>query len=317
VDAPALPDNEAARLAVLRSLNILDTQADEHFDRITRIAAITFNVPTALVSLVDADRQWFKSCFGLDASETPRDISFCGHAILHDEAFVVEDATKDPRFADNPLVVDEPKLRFYAGRPLKYNGVFIGTLCVIDYKPRTFSETDRIILKDLASLVVEEIRVRDLALTDELTGICNRRGFIVKCHHMLEVAKRNQLEFDLVFVDLNKFKKINDAYGHAEGDEVLKHFAASLLDVCRQSDLPARLAGDEFALLINSNESSVLKNVMERLKAAFSARLEAKPYNVDFSYGVAEYHSDEKTDIDALLAQADTVMYRHKKGLQP
>jgi len=115
---PAIPDNETQRLAALHALDVLDTPPEERFDRITRIAARLMDVPICLVTLVDANRQWFKSCIGLDASETPRDISFCGHAILAPEALVIPDAAADPRFADNPLVAGEPRIRFYAGEPL-------------------------------------------------------------------------------------------------------------------------------------------------------------------------------------------------------
>lgn len=115
---PAKPLDEATRLDTLRALNILDTLPEERFDRLTRLAKRLFGVPIALVSLVDEDRQWFKSCQGLHASETSRDISFCGHAILGDDIFLIPNAAADERFHDNPLVTDEPHIRFYAGCPL-------------------------------------------------------------------------------------------------------------------------------------------------------------------------------------------------------
>ncbi|MFM5486675.1 GAF domain-containing protein, partial [Aeromonas veronii] len=118
MQSPVVPDNERLRLDALRRLAILDSPAEERFDRITRMARNMFDVPIALVSLVDENRQWFKSCCGLPVLETPRDISFCGHAILGEELFVVEDAAQDPRFSDNPLVTGEPHIRFYAGHPL-------------------------------------------------------------------------------------------------------------------------------------------------------------------------------------------------------
>lgn len=140
---PATPRDERTRLETLRSLKLLDTSPSERFDRLTRIARRMFGVPISLVSLVDENRQWFKSRQGLDATETPRDISFCGHAILDDDIFIVPDATKDNRFVDNPLVTDNPNIRFYAGVPLRVsNGSKIGTLCIIDEKPREFSEED-------------------------------------------------------------------------------------------------------------------------------------------------------------------------------
>jgi GAF domain-containing protein len=133
MESPDIPSNEEHRLATLRSLGILDTSHEERFDRVTRMSKRLFDVPIALVSLVDESRQWFKSSAGLDTLETPRDIAFCGHAILDENIFHVPDATKDPRFADNPLVTGPPDIRFYAGRPLHApNGDRMGTLCIID-----------------------------------------------------------------------------------------------------------------------------------------------------------------------------------------
>ena len=154
---PALPRNEAARLEALRGINILDTPPEERFDRITRIAAALFDVPIALVSLVDAERQWFKSHHGLDALETRRAISFCGHAILQDGVFHVADAAKDARFKDNPLVTGAPNIRFYAGLPLHVGGEAIGTLCLIDSKPRDFDAADRMKLDGLARWVEQTL----------------------------------------------------------------------------------------------------------------------------------------------------------------
>ena len=157
----AVPSDEAARLAALQRYDILDTPPEAGFDRVTRLAAQLFDVPIALVSLVDADRQWFKSCYGLDARQTSREISFCAHAILSDEIFVVPDAIQDERFAGNPLVTGEAGIRFYAGAPLKTRAGFnLGSLCIIDTKPRQFSEQQLAGLTDLAALVVDELELR-------------------------------------------------------------------------------------------------------------------------------------------------------------
>ena len=135
--------------------------------------------PIALVSLIDENRQWFKSCFGLDVSETDRRISFCGHAILNKGVFVIEDALQDERFADNPLVTGEPHIRFYAGQPLRtMSGKAVGTLCIIDREPRSFGEEDLAMLSDLAAMVEREIMAVQLAISDDLTRISNRRGFL-------------------------------------------------------------------------------------------------------------------------------------------
>jgi len=160
---PCIPEEEGIRLATLRSLNILDTAADERFDRLTRIAQRLFGVPIVAVSLVDENRQWFKSSIGLGAAEIPRNISFCGHAILEDKVFIVEDTLKDLRFADNPVVTGPPNARFYAGKPLKAtNGLKMGTFCIIDYEPREFNSNDNKILEDFAAQVENELNYPDL-----------------------------------------------------------------------------------------------------------------------------------------------------------
>ncbi|MDP3253619.1 MAG: GAF domain-containing protein [Hydrogenophaga sp.] len=165
IKAP-LPHNEAQRLRALRELLILDTPPEERFDRIAAFAAREFDVPMALVSLVDRDRQWFKSNFGLEDRETPRDTSFCGHAISERDALVVPDALEDPRFRDNPMVVGKPHIRFYAGCVLRLPyGQVVGTLCVMDRRPRRFDRLDVAILGGLRDVVVEELVRREEALT--------------------------------------------------------------------------------------------------------------------------------------------------------
>jgi len=163
---PDIPESEPSRIAALCGLAVLDTPPEERFDRITRIAQQHFKVPIALVSLVDSERQWFKSRQGLDAEETPRDISFCGHAILSDEVFYIPNALEDSRFADNPLVSGGPKIRFYAGAPLHSpEGERIGTLCIIDDQPRQFSKAELSLLRDLADCAEGEFSRTDLLRT--------------------------------------------------------------------------------------------------------------------------------------------------------
>lgn len=156
-----IPADDDARLSALRELLILDTPPEERFDRIVAFAAAEFDMPIALISLVDQDRQWFKARVGLDACETSREISFCGHAIVQRELFEVLDATRDPRFADNPLVVGAPFIRFYIGAPLALpGGATVGTLCLIDTRPREFDAMDRAILGTLRDLAVAELAGR-------------------------------------------------------------------------------------------------------------------------------------------------------------
>lgn len=158
---PKAPENETQRLQALRDLEILDTEVEDRFDRITRIVCRALEVPISAVSLIDERRQWFKSVQGLAVRETPRDVAFCAHAILRDDPLIVTDATADPRFADNPLVRGEPHIRFYAGLPLSLPGSLrIGTLCAIDSRPRDLTEEQLQILTDLRSIVETELRLK-------------------------------------------------------------------------------------------------------------------------------------------------------------
>jgi phosphoribosyl 1,2-cyclic phosphodiesterase len=157
----ALPENEQERLAAVHRLGLLDTPAEERFDRHARIAAAALDAPIALVTLIDSDRQWYKSHFGFNFSETSRDVGFCSHAILEDQPLVVDDALQDDRFADNPVVVGDPHVRFYAGVPLHAgDGARVGAFCIVDQRPRHLSTAQLRMLKDIARLVEEELEPR-------------------------------------------------------------------------------------------------------------------------------------------------------------
>lgn len=316
MQAPDQPEDEVTRVATLRSLNILDTSAEERFDRLTRLAKRLFGVPIALVSLVDANRQWFKSCVGLDALETPRDVSFCGHAILGSGVFVIPDALADQRFSDNPLVTGDPNVRFYAGCPLQVsNGSKIGTLCLIDVEPREFDPESTALLQDLARMVEQEIEAVQLATMDELTSISNRRGFEMLTKHALAVSRRLKHRLSLLFFDLNGFKKINDSLGHAEGDRALVSFANVLRSVFRGSDVIARMGGDEFSVLLANSSASEPAVALARLQAALDAHnlADGRGYDIRYSVGCIEFYPDRHQDVQQLLADADAAMYAHKK----
>lgn len=313
--SPGVPDNEEERLAMLYQLQILDTDKEERFDRVTRIACKLFRVPIAVISFLEADRQWMKSTQGLDIEEAPRRTSFCGHVILSNEIMIIEDTAKDIRFYDNPFVMNEPHFRFYVGCPLRINECNVGVICLIDDKPRSSEEIDQETVRDLAQMVEAELKVLQLSITDELTGLSNRRGFLKLANYLFLNCQREKKTFTLLFFDLDKFKQINDQFGHTEGDKVLKTFSKFLLQNFRNYDLVSRLGGDEFCVFCSELSQSDSLKVTERLKHALKSA-GTDEYSIEFSVGSIQYNREEHKVLEDMLTQADTKMYHNKKMKQ-
>lgn len=312
---PARPDDELDRLKALRSTGLLDSMPEARFDRLTRLVRRLLGVPTALVSLVDDERQWFKSAQHFAIEELPRDTSFCGHAILGDELFYVPDAQADPRFAANPHVTGEPYVRFYAACPLKSGqGYNLGTLCVIDYTPRELTEEQIQDLRDVAAVAEREIRASEIAVTDDLTGLPNRRGFMILAKHALDICGRNELPACLVFIDLDDFKRINDSQGHRAGDDALRAFARCLRADVRATDVCGRYGGDEFAVLLTGYAGAEAEGFVDRLRAAVAHESEAHNAGAGllWSYGAAPFDPVRHQSVEDLIEEADHLMYRHK-----
>jgi len=317
---PPRPETETARLRALRALQILDTPPEERFDRYTRLASRLFSVPIALVSLVDQERQWFKSRVGLELTEGPRSTSFCGHAIHGEAPLVVRDTALDDRFHDNPLVTGEPHIRFYAGVPLRGpQGLPMGTLCVIDREPREFDEGDLAALVDLASLVEGELGALQAASTDPLTGLSNRAGFKALAGQVLGLAGgRRRGDVVMVFADVDGFKQVNDTWGHAEGDAALQEVAEVLTRAFRKTDVIGRIGGDEFGVLAGVSDPADAPTLVRRLQDAVAARNAAtqKPYALQISVGLVHYDPSAHASVEDLLAEADALMYAAKRSAQ-
>ncbi|PIW61990.1 sensor domain-containing diguanylate cyclase [Shewanella sp. CG12_big_fil_rev_8_21_14_0_65_47_15] len=312
---PPIPENELQRLATLRSLNVLDTDAEERFDRITRLTRRIFSLPYCVVTLVDANRQWFKSRQGLEVTETSRDISFCAHAINHEEIFIVNDTLKDTRFSDNPLVVQPPRIRFYAGYPLTIHGQFrVGTLCLIGTEPRRFSDEDIETLTDLGQMVEAELLSIAQNTLDPLTAISNRRGFELLAHQALASCRRTNAEAALVFFDLDFFKEVNDNFGHLRGDQVLYDFAHILMSAFRESDVIARLGGDEFVVLLSFVHRETVNLAINRFKLLLEQYNQRHPqqHKIATSIGVAHWAPDADISLEELFDSADKAMYQDK-----
>jgi diguanylate cyclase (GGDEF)-like protein len=317
MSAPAKPENEMARLDELRSLDILDTEPQERFNRVTRLAQRLLHVPTAVITLVDDDRNWYLSQQGLDNTGPSREDSFCAHAILGTDIMQVPDTLKDQRFFDNPYVTGNPGLRFYAGCPIAGpKGSTLGTLCVFDSEPRVLSDDDASSLKDLARMVESELVALDLAVTDPLTGAGNRRGFELSASSLREVCRRRHISATLLYFDLDEFKEVNDRFGHDAGDQALAEFAKLLQTTFRNSDIIARYGGDEFVVLLADTSDPTL--ALERLQAFLVSRNAhpASSYPLGFSVGriVVDPSSDES--LDQLITRADASMYEMKRAHQ-
>lgn len=274
-----------------------------------------FDVPVALISLIDEDRQWFKSNIGWPWSSTPRDVSFCGTAITGPEIFIVNDATQDERFHDNPLVTDGT-VRFYAGRPLAMSdGCKIGTLCIIDTEPRDLNKHDQILMDDLGRMVEDELEAQRLATSCSLTGLSNRRGFLASSTIALIQSERFETTVRLAYFDMDSFKSINDSFGHAEGDKALCDFTAMLSTTFRKSDIIGRIGGDEFAVLMTNCREGQCKIAVDRLRELIANHNSNNQlgYAIDFSVGLDTYQLGKHASIEDLLASADKAMFENKR----
>lgn len=306
---------ETDRLAALESLDLLDTPRDAGFDRIVNLIKEIFTVDIGLVTLIDAHRQWYKSCSGLPSDEVPRGDTFCRHVVDLEEAVVVQDASKDARFLQHPAVTGDAHIRFYAGVPLRTkDGHIIGTVCAIDRRPRSFSDRDVGLLHELAALAMDRIELLQSAATDSLTEALTRRAFKQEAEQLISLALRHQHDLSCLALDIDYFKKVNDTYGHAAGDAVLKKVAATCKAALRAGDLFGRLGGEEFAIVLPHVNRESAAAVAEKIRELIASR----PIEGDFgaldvtaSFGVSTLTLVSK-DIETLLAQADAAMYQAK-----
>lgn len=314
MSAAQSPKDETLRLEKLRALKLLDTASEERFDRLTRMAKRLFLVDTAVVSLVDEDRQWFKSKASDQPlpDETPRDISFCGHAILGSDVFVIEDALADERFKDNPLVTEKPGIRFYAGFPLRINdGSALGTLCIFDSEPRAFGEEDVQLLRDLGHMAEKEVAALQLVTLDPLTLISNRRGFMELAQYAFSVSKRKKLPAAVILFDINRFKVISQEFGQSEADQVLVKIASIVNRVFRETDIFGRVGDDEFAVFMMESDDDSTRDAIRRLERAVEKydMEKERGYNIEFSAGYVVASPGTIQTLEDLFALADERMH--------
>ena len=296
--------------------HVLDAPADGSFERITRLASTVVQTPIALISLINPGRPWITSGKGLSAADIGSASPFCAHVIQGNAVMVVPDALDDPRFNTAPSVIGGPKLRFYLGVPLRmYDGQIIGTLCAMDTAPRQPSAAQIAMIADLARMVVNEMELRQLALTDSLTGALTRRGLEQRLETEQARGQRNDHAITLLALDLDHFKSVNDRFGHAAGDVLLRR----VVEVCRGNlrggDVIGRIGGEEFVIMLPEMAGRRAVQVAERLRLAvqgIAIAHGAETLRVTASVGVAMLAPDDRT-VQQALHRADMALYAAKE----
>ena len=246
---------EAARQFALERYDILDSADEYCVDHITNAAKLALNVPSAAISLIDGNRQWFKSRISLDVSETPRDIAFCDHTIRQDGPFIVENASLDVRFCNSPFVRGYPFFMSYIGVPLVTpDGHRIGSLCGMDIVPRKFKSSKMEVLGELAELVIHELELRQQAHKDRLTGALTRSGFSVEVRKAISLYDRQKIISTLILFDIDLYKMVDRRSGCSSGNSLLASLIKLLIKRLRPSDCVGRIGGTQFAVLLTGSD---------------------------------------------------------------
>jgi diguanylate cyclase (GGDEF)-like protein len=313
-----IPRDEEQRLRDLERYGVIGTASDEHLERLVHLAASIFQTPISVISLVDADRQWFLSQQGLSVQETPREMAFCAHAIAGDDLFVIPDACADERFANNPLVLNEPHVRFYAGAPLRTNhGHNLGTFCVIDSQARPpLDPNQRQQLRWLGELVMRELELRRLTQLCPTTGLPNRRTFLQIGQREFERCRQEGLELSLLCFDLDNFRQINIRWGHEAGDTVLVDLCRLSTALLREQDYAGQIGDGEYALLLVGMPAGQAVALSERLRANVAAMKgvhSRSDFQLHVSGGVTALSSHDRSFLD-LLQRADQAMHLAKSN---
>ncbi|MCA1867772.1 sensor domain-containing diguanylate cyclase [Agrobacterium genomosp. 3] len=314
--APHIDTVEPRRLALVQRYAALDLVADDQFDTFIRLARTILDVPIAAISLVHRDHQQFMARIGLEVAETPRAQSFCAHALHGAEPLLVEDATRDGRFRDNPLVLGDPNIRFYVGVPLiAKQGLALGSICGIDTVPRQISGREMTALTDLATLTMQHMELRLQATLDGLTGAMRRVPFAALAQRDFDDCRRRNRPLACLLVDADHFKQINDTYGHAAGDEVLEAIVAVCDGCIAETDYIGRIGGEEFCIVLPDKTLEEACYVAETIRLGvekIAVPTVNEPIKVTASIGVASMESRD-TDFAALRERGDEAMYQAKR----
>ena len=321
------------KIANIHSLDLFYTPIEERFERITRLARRALRVPVAAISLLNENKQWFKSAAGWGISEIARDDAICRLTVEANQLLTIADTLEDPRVATSSVVASAPRFRSYAGYPLTdEHGHIVGTFCVFDLKPRVFSALDRQSVVDLAAMAQRELLSDQLshahaaltsklslarreALMDPLTHLWNRRGASMLLKSALDKADELNTPLTLALLDVDNFKRVNDSYGHQSGDEVLRKIGSRLLSAVRNEDAVCRMGGDEFLVLMADTDAKIAARVAERIRSSITdtpVPTRDGTMSVSVSVGFTVRQPRDKSAVEALIEQADQALMQSK-----
>jgi diguanylate cyclase (GGDEF)-like protein len=322
------------KLANLHSLDPFYTPLEERFERITRLARRALNVPVAAITVVQGDRQWFKSVLGWQVTELPISKSLCGAVLESGKQVIVEDALDDLYLMSNPLVCGKPKFRFYAGYPIKDSeGKTIGTLCVIDVKPRKTDSNFGDALADLGDMAQRELftvelsnaqsalvaklgEARRQAMFDPLTRLWNRRGGVDLLNAALKESVQHEHTLGICLADIDKFKLVNDQFGHNVGDQVLRKVASTIVASVRPQDIVCRYGGEEFLIIVRDVTEKECITVGQRICSSMRnlpIRTREGTVPASISIGIAMRNRGDPISTAQLIEKADQALYRSKR----
>lgn len=304
-------DDEEGRLAALHRYDELDGPSDMEFRDILTLIKSVFSVPFAAINLIDQNYQFMKAAVGMEPIICPREDSFCTHTVCQKGILEVEDALLDARFMHNPFVTGMASIRSYLGVPLTTpDGYNIGALCVFGTEPRAFSEAERDVLANFATVVMTQLELRQAIRRDTLTGSMTRRAFQGRMNELW--CRESEAEACLIMLDIDHFKCINDTFGHPVGDQVLRQITTCLSRCIRSYDSLGRMGGEEFGILLPRTGGKDALMLASRLRDAVAV----EPFSmmdgrhITISLGVAEYRIGESPE--DCLARADAALYEAK-----
>jgi len=328
-----IASTETLKLLELATIDVFYTPVEERFERITRTARRLFSVPVAAVTILNHEKQWFKSVAGWAISELPIEKSLCAWTVKDDRMVIISDTRDDPRVAEHPLVLGKPHFRFYAGSPLHdKTGKAVGTFCVFDTNPREFGSDDMRSLQDMTDMAQQELLAdqknlaqaeiisklgvaRRQAMFDPLTRVWNLRGATPFLRTELIKAEESNSDLSICTIDVDKFKQINDNFGHQAGDQVLRRLASSLIRCIRTGDIVVRHGGDEFMLILPGCDRKMAQQIADRARLIVSEspiRTSDGIISTTISIGCTSRRASENISPEELIERADKALRNAK-----